>query len=192
MEPTNRRKFAVSILALGVVALVVDRFVLGPGESGPATASAEAVPAAKSAVAAARAPARCAETSLAERLKAIASDLDRTDPVAKPTEGPPVFSDAFAVPVSWRPAAPSNLSNHDANAKPTDPLLPELKLTSISSVLVVISGVKVKAGETIDFGEGASKCTLRLVSIDREDRKVVVQANGKFLTLELASALTSK
>lgn len=188
VEPTNRRKLAVSVLALGVAALVVDRFVLGPGNSGPASVNAETAlvqePAAKPSPAA-----RSASASLAQRLKAIAVDLDRAEQAK--TMGPPAFSDAFAVPVAWKPAEQPDAKGREKPA-PADPSMPEVKLTSLSKVMAVINGAGLQVGESVSFGEGKSAMTVKLVSIDIVSRTAVAEVQGKAVTLELQRGASSK
>lgn len=182
VEQKQRRNLAVSILGLGVVALVVDQAVLRPGDSGPTLASADAVVLETPPAPAKPAPER---HSLALRLRQVAGDMDKTtnDPMFM---GPRPSPDAFVGPVAWRTAAPMP-ANEEPRAEKVaaDSDAPALTLSSIfNDSHAVINGQTLKVGQSKSYvSENKVRHDVMLVSVDATARRAVVRVNGREFTL---------
>lgn len=191
MALSKQRKVYVGLLALGVAALGVDRFLLASSPLGPSAAhagvDAPGVPLGEPVgdTAGSARPSDAARDVFARRLRDRASQVET-----------PVGSgrDAYLVPASWLRAAdvpaPESASVEPASAAWADGL-------SVSSMVdggesgipgAVINGVLVRVGQSFDLDGGRPKLgaegALRLASA--EGSAVLLQGpGGSTATLEL-------
>ncbi len=174
MELTSQRKLAISVLTLGVIALAVDRLIL-QGESGPATAAASE----SSPTASGGAPARDRQTdevSLAEHLRRMAEQFDRTAPTPS----------AFDVPPGWLAVArvPDQLpTQHPVPA--VDPVAPNIRLTSVSTNMAIVNGVTVALGESIVLQADGRDVRAVLTGIDIKERRATFAIDGREVTAQV-------
>lgn len=195
VELNPQRKLFVSVLAVALVALVVDRVIIGGG-GGPASAHAagEAPPGASSASGASQEkPAQeapIAVPSLAERLR----DLEKARRVpARPDEHTvqPGFSDAFLADGTWLPRQAEAAPAGPVATKPEAPGEPESHGLTISAVLnhlAVINGKPFKLNEQMELEvAGGRKVMVTLLEVDGKAREVRVLADGRELVLAIAS-----
>lgn len=182
MEQKQRRNLAVSILGLGLVALVVDQVVLQPGDSGPTLASAEAV-VQETPPSPAKSPTE--RHSLALRLRQVATEMDRStnDPTFV---GPTASPDAFAGPVAWRTHAPlPAIAEPRVEKVAADPSAPALTLTSLlGNTHAAISGKTLQVGKSESYvSENKVRYDVTLLSVDAAARQAVIRVNGRDYTL---------
>jgi hypothetical protein len=179
---SNRQAAVGSALALAVVALVVDRFVLS-SDPGPASAAA-AVSGESSVVPTSTPPApktRSDETSLARRLRDVAREL----------EGAPAANNAadiFATPAMWRKPAQASVATGVPAEKP-EVDLPALKLSSVMGAThAVINGRAMAVGESMDVqATGKQVVRVELVRVDGMTRQAVVRVLGREIVLNLTT-----
>jgi len=187
VEPTKRRNLAVSILALGVVALVVDRIVLQPGGTGPSRVSAGVVTEAIGPSSQSTSPAGISRESLATRLRQAAYASDRASADSN-MFGPALPEDVFAGPVAWRGSVTLPVREEARREAPKEaPAMPTLRLTSVfNGTHAVINGETLRVGQSVDVvSENKVRYTVVLDSINAADRRAVVRVNGREVTLEV-------
>lgn len=160
MHISPKRKLLLSIVALGGVAVGVDRLIL-QGDAGPAQAAADLIPTALEGKAeksledgsGKSKPGTVSATTEAQRVAVRLAALKR------PADGPD--ADAFAPPAAWlarispstAPAVEPDQPRLTAAPSPT-PATPALRLTLVTrragvAVAAVISGVRVGLGESV-------------------------------------------
>ncbi len=180
VELNPQRKLFVSVLALAVTALLVDRVILGGG-GGPATATASIVdPGARPAqtpaepaqgTPAAATPAATSAT-LAQRLSQAAGK-DRSG-----------FSDAFDVSGGWMPVQPAAPAHVPTPATKVDPLK-HFKLSAVAGRLAVINGRPFEINKPTEIKTPDGTITLTLLDVDSTARAARVLIGEQEFRLEL-------
>lgn len=195
MELNPQRKLFISVLAVALVALVVDRVIIGG--SGPASAHAagEAVPAVP-----AESPAAADKTARTEKV-VVPSLAQRIRDVEKARRAParpdehtvqPGFSDAILADGAWLPrqaeAAPAPSGTTKAEAPTTELEAHGLAVSAVLNHLAVINGKPFKLNEQLEIEvAGGRKVMVTLLEVDGKARQVRVLADGRELVLVIAS-----
>lgn len=173
MELTSQRKFAITVLTLGVIALAVDKLLI-PGESGPATASASNADQSSTTPPPRTQPSE--EISLADRLRRMAEQFDRSAPAPS----------AFDAPSSWLVVARSPDQMPTQYPAPVaDVVLPNIRLTSVSTNMAIVNGVTVALGESIVLQADGRDVRAVLTSVDTKERRATFAIDGREVTAQV-------
>jgi hypothetical protein len=171
---SKRRKVCVAILGLGLVALVVDRTVLGAEEGdGPAAGRGAPAPAARASMVGGDA---------LDRGLAVLSVGERLEQFRRTREGAGI-SDAFAAVGGWFERAAAQ-----KQAPVSVVQTGEFRLGSISGNLVRVNGTMLSIGYDTEVVVDKDKATerravVRLISVDK--RSAVIETEGQLIELSL-------
>jgi hypothetical protein len=183
---SKERQVYISVLTLGLGALIADRvFVL---DEGPASASAADLLVSSGAGARATAAPAAAIEGFPERLRRRAEELPGAD------------GDAFLIPAAWLPAprVPAPETPEASQEAPADELAGLFTLSSIAGSTdagkqaAVLNGSLITRGDHFDLRDGkcvrardAAKAAFVLDEVAQDSVRVRVIADGSVLTLRL-------
>ena len=150
MRLSRKHKLYVGIMALAAAALLTDRLLLQPGQTGPAQAQAAAVPTARPAgraadQAASPAGTAAAATSVSDRLAAASGSVSRDFAALR---------DVFQPSASWLAVLQGGKSGPAQGAPPAEVFRQRRRLSAVmvdtDGGLAVVDRRLVKVGEQID------------------------------------------